>query len=179
MKMSHREAEQIPMSQAIAAAAAAFEETLEELSLSGSALELEDPEQLGRRAALLVAARAVWDRHLGTLLDGRQVQEFLGVQTRQAVNDLMKRRRLLGLPVKPRRWAFPSFQFSGSGRPYAILPDVLTVFDGVVATPYTVASWFVSPHPLLNGQTPVEWLKADGDPELVRQAAQRSAARMR
>jgi hypothetical protein len=167
------------MSQAIAAAVAAFEEMLEELSLSGSELELEDPAELGRRAALLVAARAVWDRHLGTLLDGRQVQELLGVHTRQAVNDLMKRRRLLGLPVKPRRWAFPSFQFAVSGRPYAILPDVLTAFDGVVATPYTIASWFVTPQPLLNGQAPAEWLKDGGDPELVRQAAQRSAARMR
>jgi len=167
------------MSQAIAAAAAAFEETLEELGLSGSEVELEDPEGLGRRAALLVAARAVWDRHLGTMLDGRQVQELLGVQTRQAVNDLMKRGRLLGLPVKSRRWAFPSFQFSGSGRPYTVLPDVLAAFDGVVTTPYTVASWFVSPHPLLDDQTPAEWLSAGRDGELVRQAAQRSAARMR
>ncbi|HZO28404.1 MAG TPA: hypothetical protein VFH48_20700 [Chloroflexota bacterium] len=167
------------MSQAIAAAAAAFEETLEELGLSGFEVELDDPEGLGRRAALLVAAGAVWDRHLGTMLDSRQVQELLRVQTRQAVNDLMKRGRLLGLPVKARRWAFPSFQFSGSGRPYAVLPDVLAAFDGVVATPYTIASWFVSPHRLLDDQTPVEWLSAGGDAELVRQAADRSAARMR
>lgn len=167
------------MSQAIAAAAAAFEETLEELRLLGSELDLEDPEGFGRRAALLVAARAVWDRHLGTLLDGRQVQDLLGVQTRQAVNDLMKRRRLLSLPVKSRRWVFPSFQFSSSGRPYAVIPDVLTAFDGVVATPYTVASWFVSPHPLLDDETPASWLKSGRDAALVRQAAERSAARMR
>lgn len=167
------------MSRATAAAAAAFEETLEDLGLFSSDLEIDDPEELGRRAALLVASRAIWDRHLGSLLDGRQVQELLSVQTRQAVNDLMKRRRLLGLPVKARRWAFPSFQFSGSGRPYAVLPDVLTAFDGVVETPYTVASWFVSPHAELDGQTPVAWLRSGRDPEAVRQAAQRSAARMR
>jgi hypothetical protein len=167
------------MSQAIAAAAAAFEETLEELGLSGSEIEFEDPKGLGRRAALLVAARAVWDRHLGAMLDSRQVQELLGVQTRQAVNDLMKRGRLLGLPVKPRRWAFPSFQFSSSGRPYAVLPDILAAFEGVAATPYTVASWFVSPHPLLASQTPAAWLRSGGDPEVVRQAALRSATRMR
>lgn len=167
------------MSQAIAAAAAAFEETLEELELSGAEIELEDPAGLGRRAALLVAAHAVWDRHLGTLLGGRQIQELLGVRTRQAVNDLMRRRRLLGLPVKPRRWVFPSFQFSSSGRPYAVMPDVLAAFDGVVATPYTVASWFVSPHPLLDGQTPAAWLNAGREPDVVRQAAERSAASMR
>jgi hypothetical protein len=167
------------MSQAIAAAAAAFEETLEELGFSGAELDLEDPEGLGRRAALLVVARAVWERHLGTMLDGRQVQELLGVQTRQAVNDLMKRRRLLGLPVKPRRWAFPSFQFSSSGRPYDALPDVLAAFDGVVASPYTVASWFVSPHPLLDNKAPAAWLKSGRDPDVVRQAARRSAASMR
>jgi hypothetical protein len=167
------------MSQAIAAAAAAFEETLEELGLSELEREFEDPEELGRRAALLIAGRLIWDRHLGAMLDSRQVQELLGVRTRQAVNDLMKRGRLLGLPVKSRRWSFPSFQFSGTGRPYAILPDVLSAFEGVVTTPYTVASWFVSPHSLLEGQTPVAWLKSGGDADLVRQAAQRSAASMR
>jgi len=47
------------MSQAIAAAAAAFEETIEELGLSDSELHLDDPQGMGRRAALLVVADAI------------------------------------------------------------------------------------------------------------------------
>lgn len=167
------------MSLAIAAAAAAFEETLEELGLSDTELHLDDPAGIGRRAALLIAADALWDRHLGKMLDSRQVQELLGVQTRQAVHDLMKRGRLLGLPLKARQWVYPSFQFSGSGRPYTVLPEVLRAFDGVASTPYTVASWLVSPNPLLDDQTPIDWLASGGDADRVRLAAQRRAASMR
>src|SRR5260370_200925 len=48
-----------------AAAAKAFEETLEELDLPDSTPELRDPKSLGRRAALLAVAEAGWAPHLG------------------------------------------------------------------------------------------------------------------
>lgn len=166
------------MAGSLAAAAAAFEETLEELGFSEAEEELGDPAELGRRAALLVAADAFWRRHLGPLLDGKQVQRLLGVRTRQAVHDLVRRRRLLGLPAEKGRLAFPAFQFTAAGRPHAALPDILELFAGAVVSPYTVASWFVTPQPLLEGETPAHWLQLGRDPELAREAARRSAARL-
>ncbi|MBI4493771.1 MAG: hypothetical protein HY690_13345 [Chloroflexi bacterium] len=167
------------MAGSLATAATAFEATLQELGFSGVEGELGDPVALGRRAALLVAAEAAWRRHLGPLLDTRQVQELLGVRTRQAVNDLAKRRRLLALPTQKRRLRFPAFQFTGEGRPYPVLPAILDTFAGAVASPHTIASWFVTPQPLLEGETPARWLQQGRDPEAVKEAARRSAARLR
>ena len=166
------------MAGSLAAAAAAFEETLEGLGFADAEAELGDPVELGRRAALFVAANAVWQRHLGPLLDGTQVQQRLGVRTRQAVHDLVKRRRLLGLPTPSGRRLYPAFQFSAAGRPYAELSAILDQFAEAVTSPYTLASWFVTPQPLLDGETPARWLQLGRDPEQVKEAARRSAARL-
>jgi hypothetical protein len=162
----------------LAAAAAAFEETLADLGFGEAEAELGNPAELGRRAALLVAADAFWQHHLGPLLDGKQVQQLLGVRSRQAVHDLVRRRRLLGLPAEKGRLAFPAFQFTGAGRPHPALPDILEAFAEAVVSPYTVASWFVTPQPLLEGETPARWLQSGRDQELVREAARRAAARL-
>jgi hypothetical protein len=166
------------MVRASAVAAAAFEETLEDLGF-GEADEPEfgDPGRLGRRAALLVAADAVWRRHLGPLLDGKQVQELLGVRTRQAISDLVKRHRLLGLPTQNRRTVFPAFQFV-AGRPHPALPAILSAFAEADVGPYTVASWFVTPQPLLEQETAAAWLRLGRDGERLKEAARRSAARL-
>jgi hypothetical protein len=163
---------------AVAAAAAAFEETLEEFGFADPEAALGDPVELGRRAALLVAAQAAWREHLGPLLDTKQVQLLLGVRTRQAVNDLVKRRRLLGLPTKGRRLLLPAFQFTTAGRPYPVLPDILETFEGAVVSPWTVASWFNTPQPLLKKKTPAEWLQLGRDPGLLKEAARHSASRL-
>jgi len=60
------------------AAAASFKATLRELGLSGDEPELGDAARLGQRAALVAAASALWQRHLGPLLDLRQAQQLLG-----------------------------------------------------------------------------------------------------
>jgi hypothetical protein len=165
------------MARAAAVAAASFEETLEELGFDEVEVELGDPAELGRRAALLIAAEAVWRRHLGPLLDGKQVQELLGGRTRQAVNDLLKRRRLLGLPIGKRRVVFPAFQFR-AGRPHPELAAILETFADADVGPYTVASWFMTPQPLLEHETPARWLQRGCDGEQVKEAARRSAARL-
>ena len=167
------------MGTSLAAAAAAFEEALEDLGFADPEAELGDLRELGRRAALLVAADAVWGRHLGPLLDGKQVQQLLGVRTRQASHDLMKRGRLLGLPTQNGRLGFPAFQFADDGRPYPALPAILDQFAGAVVSPYTVASWFVTPQALLGGETPAGWLRLGRGSDVVEEAARRSAARLR
>jgi hypothetical protein len=165
------------MAQSLAAAAAAFEEALEDLGLADAEVELGDPAALGRRAALLVAAEAIWRRHLGPLLDGEQVRQLLGVRTRQAIHDLVKRRRLLGLEQKG-RLVFPAFQFTSTGRPHPALPAILDILTGAVVDAHTIASWFVTPQPLLDGETPAHWLQLGRDSALAMEAARRSAARL-
>jgi hypothetical protein len=126
-----------------------FQGTLRELGLAQGSPEVGDPAKLGRRAALVAVAVAVWTRHLGPLFDARQVQELLGVGTRQAVNDLRVRRRLLGLPKEGGRVVYPAFQFGYSGRPFDALPRILETFETRAhIDPWTIASWFVTPQAL-------------------------------
>ncbi len=68
----------------------AFAQELERLESRGE-LELEEPDRAGRRGALLIAATSVWARHLDGLLEAEQVRELLGVRSRQAVHDLVRR----------------------------------------------------------------------------------------
>lgn len=164
------------MARASATAAETFERTLDELGVSGR--ELGDPEELGRRAALLATAEALWSKHLGPMFSREQVQELLGVRSRQAVSQLAKRRRLLALHTPEDRLTFPAFQFSPSGRPYEAMPALLAAFENADVSPHTIASWFMTPQRLLGRVTPATWLRRGRDPERVVEAARRSAARL-
>jgi len=164
------------MSEATAVAARAFERTLEELERQENAPALGDPVALGRRAALLATAEAVWGRHLGPLFDVEQVKTVLAVGSRQAVSDLARRGRLLALEAAGGRKLYPAFQFGPDGRPYPELAHILARFEGAVETPYTVASWLVSPQDLLEGETPAAWMRSRRDQERLLEAARRAAA---
>lgn len=166
------------MSNVAAAAARAFEETLEQLERQEGISDLGDPAVLGRRAALLAAAEAVWGRHLGPLFDLEQTKTALSVTTRQAVSDLAKRGRLLALDASGGRKLYPAFQFSSNGRPFPEVAGVIEIFGSVVETPYTLASWFVSPQDLLGGETPAAWIRSGREPEPLYEAARRSAAQL-
>jgi hypothetical protein len=165
-----------------ATAADAFRRELTSVSVApkGEKVSLEglgDPQELGRRAALLALAEAAWRRHLGVLLDSAEVQKLLKVGTRQAVSDLAKRGRILGLPTAGGRWLFPAFQFGPGGRPHAVLPAVLKVFQKTGVSPYTVASWFRTAQGTLDGKNPLEWLAEKKPEEDLLRAAARTAAR--
>ncbi len=161
----------------MSAAAEAFEEALAEFGLDERDADFGDPRALGRRAALLAVAGTVWRRHLGPLLTSKQVAELLGVGTRQAVSDRVKRRRILALPAGERELAYPSFQFGPTGEPYPAMASVLEVFSTAKLSPHTIASWFVTPQDALDGATPAEWMAEGRDVERVVVAARRSAAR--
>jgi hypothetical protein len=156
-----------------AAAAKAFGEALEKAL--EDLPEVQDPEAFGRRAALLVVSDMVWGQILGPLYDVEQVQTILKVKTRQAVSDLAKRGRLLALDGSGGRKLYPAFQFGPRGRPYPEIAKVLEIFEGIVETPYTIASWFVSPQDLLEEETPAAWLGSGKDSSQLLAAAQRSA----
>jgi hypothetical protein len=166
------------MSQA-AEAAESFEQTLAELGVGDGDAAVEDPAALGRRAALLAASDVLWERHLGPLYSTRQVRELMGIGSRQAISERVKRRRLLSVPGSDAKPVFPAFQFTGSGRTLPGLGEVLDVFQAAVASQYTIASWFVTPEPLLANKTPAAWLRDAGARDRAVQAASRYAERLR
>jgi hypothetical protein len=163
---------------ALAVAAKTFQQTLGEIGITGRERDL-DPSALGRRAALLAASDVVWQKRLGPLYSSKQVRELMGRGTRQSVSELARRGRLLALPQDDGRLAFPAFQFSRNGERLPALEQILRIFDGAVETPYTIASWFVTPDGQLDGKTPAAWLRGRRRPEPVLEAATRYAERLR
>jgi hypothetical protein len=163
---------------ALTAAAKTFAQTLEEIGITGREREI-DPQTLGRRAALLAASDVVWNKHIGPLYSTAQVRELMGRGTRQSVSELAKRGRLLAIPQADGRLAFPAFQFARGGKRLPAVDRILKAFSGATETPYTIASWFVTPDAALDGKTPAAWLRARRSPEPVVEAATRYAERLR
>lgn len=159
------------------AAAEAFGETLAELGLHDGDPEIGDPRALGRRAALLAVAGPLWRRHLGPILNTGQVASLLGVGTRQAVSDRVKRGRLLALPAGERGLGYPAFQFAPTGETYPGVAVVLDAFSTARLSPHTIASWFMTPQATLGDRTPAEWMVEGGDTSELLKAARRTAAR--
>jgi hypothetical protein len=127
--------------------------------------------------ALLAASDLIWRERLGRLLSREEVQELLGLQSRQAVHDLAKRGRLLALATQSGRSMFPAFQFDlEHGRTYSAVPPAIRHFKEAHVDPYTAASWFCEPQPLLEGLTPAEWLRERRAERPLIEAARRSAA---
>jgi hypothetical protein len=164
------------MSSATADAGRAFVAALDALGLNGNE-EGFDADELGRRGALLAASDLIWRERLGRLLSRDEVEELLGVTSRQAVHDLAKRGRLLALPTQGGRPMFPAFQFDlEQGRIYSAVPPAIGHFKEASVDPYTAASWFCEPQPVLGGLTPADWLRERGADRPLIEAARRSAA---
>lgn len=160
----------------------AFGDTLERLGVEEDA-GAPTPEELGRRAALLVGAEQVWDHRIGPMLGADVVAGLLGVGTRQAVHDRARRGGLLALHRGSRQVRFPSFQLVDrpGSTTKAVLPElsrVIRIFADAGVDAWTVASWFRTPAPLLETMTPAVWLADGRDPVQAIEAARRSAARL-
>jgi hypothetical protein len=155
-------------------AARAFEQTLAELGIDEAQL---DPEDFGRRAALLAASNLVWARHLGPAYPTRHVRRLFKA-SKQAVNDRVRRGTLLALRNEAGEVVYPAFQFGPNGQPLAGIADVIGAFKGAVETPYTIAAWLVSPEAELDGSTPIEQLRL-GRRDVVADVARHYAARLR
>jgi len=157
----------------------AFRDTLERLDLPEG--RLADPEvqkRLGRRAALLATSELTWDEHLGPLYDWSNVAAVLGtVGTRQGVNDLARRQRLLALPTQGGKLLYPAFQFCGA-RTISGLHELLVELGGSGASPWTQASWFVTPQDELDGESPSAYLSRHSLDDRVLKAVRRVAAHL-
>jgi hypothetical protein len=158
----------------MASAARAFEETLAELGIDERQF---DPEDFGRRAALLAASNLLWAQHLGPTYPTRHVCKLFN-STKQAVSDRVRRGTLLALRNEAGELVYPAFQFGPDGQPLRGIAGVVGALRDVVETPYTIAAWLVAPEAELDGSTPIDELR-HGRAKAVSEAAQHYAARLR
>jgi hypothetical protein len=119
-----------------------------------------------------------WIQVLGPLLDVEEVRRVLHLKNAREVSVLQTKGQLLTLSSFEGQTLYPAFQFSSAGKPYPEIAQVLEIFSGAVETPYTIASWFVSPQDLLEDKTPAVWLQQGGDPTPLFEAARRAAWRL-
>jgi len=141
--------------------------------------DLGSPEVLANRMAAAIPLPSPWDEALGPFYGTGQVRRLLGGITRQAVDDRIRRRRLLALRTTDGRYAYPTFQFDRHNRVLAGLPEVLRTFSSDVVDGWTLAGWLCAKQRHLGGQSVVGWLQAGGDVNealtLANEAAERFA----
>ena len=143
-------------------------------------LEADEAVRLGHRAAEQVLAAARWSQVVGDRLDTTQTTRLLGV-TRQALGKRQKAGSLLGLPGEGTTW-YPTWQFDVEAA--AIHPtvrDLIGAFRDRLddVDPLVVAAWATTPQDEdLAGDTPAQWLQAGRNPDQLRRAAERTAARL-
>jgi hypothetical protein len=118
----------------------------------------------------------IWREVLGPLLDIEKVRELLGMRSPRQIRELSASGQLLALESTEGDELYPAFQFDANGSLYPEVAGVIAIFSGIVATPYTIASWFVSRQDLLEETTPAAWLRSGRDSELLFEAARRAAA---
>lgn len=138
------------------------------------ALVGEEPERLGRVLADALAARVEWDRHVGGLVGVDEARRRLGVRSRQAVYQRLRRGTLLGWE-ETGRLVLPDFQFRAQGGVYPGLVDTMSVVKVARMRPKTLASWFQTPQPELDGVTPIEWIVRRRSREVLLRSAQHTA----
>lgn len=113
-----------------------------------------------------------WGDQIGPVYRQSDVAALLG-KSKQAVS---ADPGLLRLELRSGQLGYPVVQFDGR----RVLPgvrEVVTTLAPAVATRWTIASWLTSPQPSLEGDRPVDRLRA-GDLDAVVAAATRAARAM-
>lgn len=157
----------------------AFADELEERDPDGRVLggNADRAEILVRSVTARLFNAAVWEDDLGPVYDAEGVAQILGGETpvsRQAVS----KRRLLALRTGSGRVVYPAFQFDESGSVVDGVADVLKLIEPTQLSPWTLASWFVSPDLDLDGTQPIAALRAGGK-EAVLEVVRRWAGALR
>lgn len=107
-------------------------------------------------------------------------QEVLGgVRHDEELEPDIDRFGLLGINWGEGKTVYPASQFDSVGRPLPGMPQILGVFEGIVETHYTIASWYVSAQDELEGDSPSGWLQDGKSIEPVILSAQNYAERLR
>lgn len=154
-------------------ASAAFEAAL--LDLIGEQQPQLDAAEVGRRAALKAVSGAMWTDALGPFYDTEGVMSLLGGVSKQAVNDRVRRHRLLALRTGSGRLVYPAAQFHDE-RVVDGLGAVLDVLMPDNTEAWMVASWLTTPDPDLGGDAPVEALRRGATHDVMRAARELASA---
>lgn len=143
-------------------------------------LDAHEATRLGRRAASQALAAVRWSQVVGDRLDTTQVTRLLGV-TRQALAKRQRTGSLLGLRGDGTTW-YPTWQFdTAETRIRPEVRDLIGAFRDRLdeVDPLVIAAWATTPQDEdLAGDTPAQWLRAGRDPDQLRRAAERAAARL-
>lgn len=131
--------------------------------------------EIAERAARLAASELAWRRHLDLDLDTPAMARLLGL-SKQAVAKQLAEHRLIGLRTREGGWLLPAWQVM-DGRPSrALIEAFWSQVEHGRLSPWTVASWCVTPHPELGGLSPVAWAAQRDDPDALLLTATRDAS---
>jgi hypothetical protein len=128
-----------------------------------------DAERLGRDLARDAEIRITWETAVGDYFTVAEAVGTLGLASRQAVYQRIQRGTLLAMELNG-QLVLPRYQF-GPGRPDRRVAKVLRLLKRSHLRPDSVVSWFATGQPELEGMTPADWLRKDGDAELLYAAA--------
>lgn len=134
-------------------------------------------EMLDRVTALLPpAAPNVLDAAIGPFYDTVAVETLLGGVSKQAVSARRKARTILAVKTRDGRWAYPTYQFSGSEVDPALVPVIQALRD---APAWSAALWFVTPNADLGDMTPLVSVKDGRSTDEVVASARRTVTEWR
>ena len=117
------------------------------------------PEELGARVAEAIPAPSRLAEAVGPVYRQASLAAAWGC-SRQAVSDLIKRRRLLTVTTSDGHVVVPAFQLGPDLRPLGGMADILAVLSPEVVDDWTLASWLRQPQPRLHGASVIDRLAA-------------------
>ena len=119
-----------------------------------------------------------WQQALGQLLKEADACARLQVAP-ETLHRQVRRREMIALPLRDGQAVYPAWQFDTEveQRHVPARAHVHLARTGQVSA-WTAASWLVTPHPELDGASPVAFVRAGGDAAKLLTVAQRDAARL-
>jgi hypothetical protein len=121
------------------------------------------PEALAARVAAVVPTPSRLAATIGPVYRQASLAAACG-HSRQAVSDLIKRRRVLALTTKDGHVVIPAFQLGDDLRPLNGIPEILQILTPDVIDEWTLASWLTAAHDQLGAKSVVEYLAAGNEP---------------
>lgn len=128
---------------------------------TGAGLEAPLPEEEGRRRLSAYATPMALEDWAGPVEGPSAIERDLGI-ARSTLHEWQARHAAIGLLKGTRKHVFPLAQFV-DGRPVEGLASVIDA----AGAPRTAWLWLVEPHPALDGDTPLDRLRAGNAAEVA------------
>lgn len=143
-------------------------------------LDEDDTDTLVSRVVAAFPQRHEFDQQVGPFYDTSGLLSWIG-GSRQALFGRVQRGRVIACQLESGSWVYPTWQFRADGTVDDAHMSVWRALrgpqDAPAADPWTCALWMCAPHPDLEHISPVEWIRAGNDLELVLTLARQVSAR--